>query len=77
MSRSAEALFSEALDLSTAERLRLASELIASVDGPPDPDWDRAWLAELDRRMEDAVQRDEPPAYWLFLVHISEPTRPF
>ena len=64
MSRSAEALFSEALDLTVEERLKLASELIASVDGPPDPDWDAAWLAELDRRMEEARRRAEPLPEW-------------
>lgn len=64
MSRSADALFSEALDLSVAERLKLASELIASVDGPPDSDWDRAWLAELDRRMDDVARRKEPLPEW-------------
>ncbi len=64
VARSTEALFSEALGLATTERLKLASELIASVDGPPDPDWDRAWLAELDRRMEEAARRREPLPEW-------------
>jgi putative addiction module component (TIGR02574 family) len=54
MSRSPGALLSEALDLPVDERLKLASDLIASVDGAPDPDWDAAWLAELDRRMDEA-----------------------
>ncbi len=64
MTRSAEALFSEALDLSAKERLELASEIIASVDGPPDPDWDRAWLAELDRRMDESARGAEPLPEW-------------
>lgn len=64
MAKTAEALFGEALDLPVAERLRLASELIASVDGPPDADWETAWLAELDRRVEAARRRAEPAPEW-------------
>lgn len=64
VSRSADALLSEALDLTVDERLKLASELIASVDGPPDPDWDTAWLAELDRRMDEARRGAEPLPEW-------------
>jgi putative addiction module component (TIGR02574 family) len=64
MSRSADTLLSEALGLSVDERLKLASDLIASVDAPPDPDWDAAWLAELDRRMEATSRRSDPLPEW-------------
>ncbi len=64
VTRSAEALFADALDLDTTERLKLASELIASVDGPRDQDWDVAWLAELDRRMGEAANRTEGLPEW-------------
>ena len=47
------------LRLSEGERLELATELIASVDGPADADWDALWLAELDRRLE--AERTEEP----------------
>jgi hypothetical protein len=30
------------------------SEIIASVDGPADADWDAVWLAELERRSHAA-----------------------
>ena len=40
------------------ERLALASELIASVDGLPDGNWEPAWLAELDRRVEAALEEE-------------------
>lgn len=46
------------------ERLALASELIASVDGPPDGDWESARLAELDRRVEVAREKGEPAPEW-------------
>jgi putative addiction module component (TIGR02574 family) len=50
-------LLTEALLLPADERLRLASELLDSVEGDEDEAWDAAWLAELDRRMSDA-ERD-------------------
>jgi hypothetical protein len=28
----------------------VAAELLASLDGQPDADWDSVWLAEIDRR---------------------------
>jgi len=53
MSRSAQDILVEAMGLSEKERLELASEMISSVDGPPDADWAEAWLRELDRRSTD------------------------
>jgi len=64
MTRAARDLLAEALKLPDQERLDLASELIASVDGPPDADWEVAWLAELDRREKAASERGEPLAEW-------------
>ena len=46
------------------ERLELASEIIARVDGPRDADWDAAWLAELDRRTEADKERGGSGADW-------------
>lgn len=57
---SARDLFSAALALPQDERLRLGSELIASVEEPQDAEWDGAWLAELERR-EHAVRAGEAP----------------
>jgi hypothetical protein len=41
--------------LAPTDRLALATRLLASVEGP-DPDWDDAWSAELDRRDESLIQ---------------------
>lgn len=57
-------VLADALELSEAERLELASELIASVDGPPDADWDREWAQELRRRVTAANDRDESGSEW-------------
>jgi putative addiction module component (TIGR02574 family) len=54
----------DALVLPEDERLELASEIIASVDGPRDADWDAAWLAELDRRADAAKARGGTAAEW-------------
>jgi hypothetical protein len=43
-------LAAEALRLPEEERLALATELIASVEGRADPEWETAWLCELDAR---------------------------
>jgi putative addiction module component (TIGR02574 family) len=64
MSDAARKLLDEALALPEQERLELASEIIASVDGRGDADWDEAWLAELDRRTEAARGRGQTGADW-------------
>ena len=49
-------ILADALRLPTQDRLALAAELIDSVEGPGDAEWDAAWLAELDRRAQDATE---------------------
>ena len=50
MSAAARKLVQDALALPEDERLEVASEIIASLDGPADVNWSEAWVAELDRR---------------------------
>ena len=64
MTDAAKELLEAASALPEDERLALASELIASVDGPPDGNWESAWLAELDRRVEAARDKGEPAPEW-------------
>ena len=45
-------VFADALRLDPDTRAELASELLASLDGPADPDAEAAWAAEIDRRVE-------------------------
>lgn len=52
MTKATEAVLAEALRLDQAERAALASELLASLDGPEDPDAQAAWEAEVKRRVE-------------------------
>ena len=64
MTEAAKELLKAASALPEDERLARAAELIASVDGPPDGDWESTWLAELDRRVQAARGRGEPAAEW-------------
>jgi putative addiction module component (TIGR02574 family) len=55
-------LLADALRLPAEDRLALASELLDSVEGAADPEWDDAWLAELDRR--NAASKAESLEDW-------------
>lgn len=50
MTKAARDLLADALRLELADRAELASELIASLDGPSDPDAAQAWAEEIERR---------------------------
>jgi putative addiction module component (TIGR02574 family) len=41
--------------LSAEDRLELIRKLIAELDGPPDTDVDRAWVAEAQRRHQEIL----------------------
>ena len=64
MTAAARKLLHDVLSLPEDERLELASQIIASVDGGEDADWETAWLSELDRRAEVARARGETGAEW-------------
>ena len=46
-------LLSDALLLPEKERAELASQIIASLDGPPDPNAEGLWAAEIERRIRE------------------------
>ncbi len=60
MARSVRKIASEALELPEEERLALASELIDSVEGAADPEWEAAWLRELDARAAQGLEQARP-----------------
>lgn len=51
MTESARQLLANALRLDLDARAEIAAELLASLDGPGDPDAEAAWAAEIDRRV--------------------------
>lgn len=62
--QTARKLLEDALTLPERDRLALASEIIASVDGPADAGWDDAWLAEIDRRVKSAEAHGQTGSDW-------------
>ena len=48
-----EEIMASALKLPERERVRLAQDLIASLDKDVDPDVEALWLAEAERRIEE------------------------
>lgn len=51
MTKDARAVLADALRLDIDARAQLAAELLASLDGPADPDAESAWAAEIERRV--------------------------
>ena len=51
MTKPAETVLAEALRLDADARAELAAEILASLDGPADPDAEAAWAAEIERRV--------------------------
>jgi putative addiction module component (TIGR02574 family) len=63
MTRATEEVLAEALQLDAHARAELVAELLASLDGPTDPDGEAAWAAEIKRRIaaiESGAMRLEP-----------------
>ena len=51
MEMNAGTLVDAALEMSTADRARIAAALLDSLDGPTDPDVEAAWADEIARRV--------------------------
>lgn len=51
MTKAAETVLADALRLDLKGRAELASEILASLDGPADPDAASAWADEIRRRV--------------------------
>lgn len=63
MSKTARDVLADALRLEPDSRAEVAAELLASLDGPADPDAEAAWDAEIERRIaaiEAGTVRLEP-----------------
>lgn len=53
MAKAARMVLADALRLSVKARAHVATELLASLDGPSDPDAEQTWVAEIERRVQD------------------------
>jgi putative addiction module component (TIGR02574 family) len=56
MARALEKIEEEIRSLSTADKVELLRALIAELDAPADPDVERAWLEEAQRRHRELVE---------------------
>jgi putative addiction module component (TIGR02574 family) len=64
MTEAARALLANALRLDEDARAEIAAELLASLDGPSDPDAETAWAAEIDRRVSAIESGTSVPESW-------------
>lgn len=64
MAIAASKVLEDALALTPEQRLDLAAELLASVDGEPAETWESAWRAELDDRMREVSSGVVRPVPW-------------
>lgn len=56
MARAVERIEEEIRSLSAAEKVELLRALIAELDAPADPEVERAWLEEAQRRHREIVE---------------------
>ena len=64
MTKAAEAVLADAMQLDVKARADLAAELLASLDGPSDPGAEQAWAAEIERRTRGLESGTEPVESW-------------
>jgi putative addiction module component (TIGR02574 family) len=57
-------LFREALELADNDRATLAGLLIESLESPPDPDVERAWAEEAERRWREIESGEVKTIPW-------------
>ena len=64
MTKATESVLADALRLDAKARAELAAELIASLDGPADPDAATAWDEEIRRRVDALKAGTEQLESW-------------
>lgn len=69
MTKTAETVLADALRLDVKSRAELAAELLASLDGPADPDAEAAWAAEIERRVRALEAGAETLESWEEVKH--------
>lgn len=64
MTEQTQNLLRQARKLPLAERAEVAVELIASLDGDPEPDAETAWATEVERRARRALTGESSGTDW-------------
>ena len=64
MTKAAESILTDVLRLNIKARAKLASEILASLDGPADPAAAKAWDEEIGKRVDSLEAGTEKPESW-------------
>ena len=64
MTKATESVLADALRLDAKARAELAAEILASLDGPADPDAAAAWDKEIQRRVNSLEAGAEKLESW-------------
>ena len=64
MTKATESILIDVLRLNVKARAKLASEILASLDGPTDPDAAGAWDEEIERRVNALEKGTEKLESW-------------
>lgn len=64
MTKATETVLADALRLDLKARAQLAAELLASLDGPEDPDSASAWAVKIRRRVDALESGSETLESW-------------
>ena len=64
MAKGIESVLADALRLDVKARAEIAAELLASLDGPADPDAEVAWEQEIRRRVDALEAGSETLESW-------------
>jgi putative addiction module component (TIGR02574 family) len=64
MTKATESILADALRLDVKARAEIAAELLASLDGPSDPDAASAWEEEIRRRVDALEAGTEKLESW-------------
>jgi putative addiction module component (TIGR02574 family) len=64
MKQSAKKILNAALGLPEPDRVKVAEELLATLEGKPEKDTDAAWAEEIERRTGEIEQGKVKPIPW-------------
>jgi putative addiction module component (TIGR02574 family) len=64
MKQSAKRILNAALRLPEGDRVKVAEELLATLDGKAQKDVDAAWAEEIERRTKEIEQGSVKPVSW-------------
>ena len=64
MKQTTKKVLDAAMELPEKEKIRVVEELLAGLEGEPDPDAEAAWTAEIERRTKEIEQGEITPVPW-------------